>query len=195
MSRRWTQTELDYLEKYWGRKSQYLIAKKLNRTVEGISQKAKSIGLESWQKSVDDITVTELAKCFNMQWNTIIKCWIGKHGLPCRTQKVSERKNIHHIAIDDFWKWANRNKEKVHWERLEENVLGIEPHWVKPLRKELAKEPYRHRWDKTKKESLASDLKLEIFTESELCEKYETNPRALRQMLYRMKIWQRPIGL
>lgn len=48
------------------------------------------------------------------------------------------RKKLNHaykvIKIDEFWDWAEKNKEVVRFNKLEENALGKEPKWVKEKR-------------------------------------------------------------
>lgn len=47
----------------------------------------------------------------------------SKHGCPIKTKK-----KLNHaykvIKIDEFWDWAEKNKEVVRFNKLEENALG-----------------------------------------------------------------------
>lgn len=35
------------------------------------------------------------------------------------------------INLDEFWKWAEKNRTIIDFSQLEENVLGKEPEWLK----------------------------------------------------------------
>lgn len=39
------------------------------------------------------------------------------------------------VYLDEFWKWAEENKHLLDFSKLEENILGVEPDWVKQKRK------------------------------------------------------------
>uniref|UniRef100_UPI0035A0C918 hypothetical protein n=1 Tax=Jeotgalibaca porci TaxID=1868793 RepID=UPI0035A0C918 len=39
------------------------------------------------------------------------------------------------IDLDKFWSWARKNKKIVNWTRFEVGVLGVEPRWVREVRK------------------------------------------------------------
>jgi predicted DNA-binding protein YlxM (UPF0122 family) len=56
------------------------------------------------------------------------------HGLPIVNKNYRNRV-IKMVNIDDFWRWAEKNKKSINWSRVEENVLGKEPAWVAERRK------------------------------------------------------------
>jgi len=39
------------------------------------------------------------------------------------------------VCIEQFWQWAKKNRSLIDFSKLEENILGAEPEWVKKQRK------------------------------------------------------------
>lgn len=73
----WTAAEVEYLETWYGRRTDALIAKKLGRSVEGLHLKARRLGL---RKRDAGMTGREVAAIFGIDSGTIGKTWI-KRGL------------------------------------------------------------------------------------------------------------------
>lgn len=129
----WSNKEIDYLERFYGERSIEYIAQKLGRKPSAILRKARRIGLGAMTDYTDNLTTVQLAKALNVFQGTI-KNLIKRYGLPARRQKLYKG-YVYKISIENFWKWAEQNKQRIHWENVEKNVLGKEPLWVDEARK------------------------------------------------------------
>lgn len=129
----WSNKEIDYLERFYGERPIEYIAQKLGRKPSAILRKARRIGLGAMTDYTDNLTTVQLAKALNVFQGTI-KNLIKRYGLPARRQKLYKG-YVYKINVESFWKWAEQNKQRIHWENVEKNVLGKEPLWVDEARK------------------------------------------------------------
>jgi transposase len=130
----WTPEELDYLESCWGAISIKGIAKHLGRTENAVKIKAQRIGLGDPMEHYDGLTVNKLAEVLNVSYSNI-KYWIARNDFPARTKVFASKKKVLVITWQDFWKWAEENKQVIDFSRVEVGYLGPEPKWVAEKRK------------------------------------------------------------
>jgi hypothetical protein len=71
----WSATEVSYLERWFGMKSDAEIAKRLGRTVVGIRLKAKRLGMK---KKDAGYTARELGRQFGIDPTVITKSWVRR---------------------------------------------------------------------------------------------------------------------
>lgn len=135
MNRKWTISEIEYLENEWGSQSVPAIAKALDRTEIAITNKAWKLGLGRFTMSGDYITLYELFEALGYKAYTGTFKYFTNNGLPYRVQKVHNSKRVRVININSFWKWAEENKEIIDFSNTKENFLGKEPKWVAEKRK------------------------------------------------------------
>ena len=129
----WSNEEIDYLERFYGEKSIEYIAKKFKRKPSAVLRKARRMGLGAMTNYADNLTTVQLSKALNVYQGTI-KNLIKRYGLPARKQKLYKG-YVYKINVESFWKWAEHNKQRIHWENVEKNVLGKEPLWVNMARR------------------------------------------------------------
>lgn len=136
--RLWTEEEINYLEKNWGKSSVAWIAKKLNREYDAIKAKAYKLELGNYLNNSEFITAAELSKATNYD-NTSVRWWIEKMGLKAKKVKIGKgKKRFYRIKIDDFWEFA-KEYDNLDLTRFEDNVLAPEPLWATKRRKEQFK--------------------------------------------------------
>lgn len=191
---RWTEYETNYLIDNWGRKTLYVISKRLKRSESSVKQKAKLLGLGSWKLSSEYITINELASHFNTNTNSIAITWIQNNKLPCIKSKLSDKRYLTMIDIDKFWKWAEKHQELIKADCLEENSLGAEPKWFIEKRKADMKNPYKHFWGREKEDRLKYDLSKFCYTYDDLCKKYGVSYKTLNKKINQLGIMNRPIN-
>jgi hypothetical protein len=132
--RGWVKEELEYLQDAWGKVSIPTIAKNLGRTIFAVTNKATKLGLGRHLHSGDYITLNQLINCLVIsKGNTHKTRQLIENGIPYKTKK-SQKKAFRIIYVEDFWKWAKEHKELIDFAKLEENILGKEPEWVKEIR-------------------------------------------------------------
>lgn len=190
----WSSSETEYLKNNWGIKTNYEIAKRLNRSVISVREKAKRLELGSWKESSELITLNQLSKYCGMNQGNVWQSWCLNNGLKYTKRQSCSDKNIILINIDDFWKWAESHKDFIHTERIEENILGAEPQWLKEKRKADIANPYKHYWTREDESRLLYDLSKFCYTYDDLCKKYGIAYKTLNKKINQLGTKYRPIN-
>ena len=191
----WTKEEDDYLEEKWGILSIPSIAKKLGRSINGIKIRAFRKELGGNIKAGSYVTVLELIKAFGKEssYAWTVKRWV-KHGFPLK-HKVSIKKRIRVVDINDFWKWAENNKRLVDFSRLEVNALGVEPEWVKQKRTaDIKSKKFKITpWTKEEDTMLTSMVKSYRYTYTQISDVLNRSENAVKRRLTVLEIKERPV--
>lgn len=131
----WTKEEETLLSDLWGTESLETIAKKLNRTVSSIKNKAFLLGLGSFKENnYNGLTIKEISDLFNVNIDIVSVSWIGL-GLKYKVQKISKAKSYRYVEIKDLYEFLETNQNIWDSRNLEKNILGYEPEWLKQKRK------------------------------------------------------------
>ena len=131
----WTKEEETLLSDLWGTESLETIAKKLNRTVSSIKNKAFLLGLGSFKENnYNGLTIKEISDLFNVNIDIVSVSWIGL-GLKYKVQKISKAKSYRYVEIKDLYEFLEANQNIWDSRNLEKNILGYEPEWLKQKRK------------------------------------------------------------
>jgi len=193
--KKWSKEELEFLEKNWGKYTIPYIAKKLNRTIKAVKMKAYRIGLGRHIHSGEYITVNQLMKALgrNGGTNHTIKHWTQK-GLPVKTKRTLKKK-FKIIYIEEFWKWAKKNRMLIDFSKVEENILGEEPAWVKEQRKaDIAASRYKNTpWTKEEDSLLKSMLKLYRYSYRDISIRLRRTEGAIKRRMITLGIKERPL--
>lgn len=142
MRRNWTREEERYLVEQVGVSMVPNIAKRLNRSIYSVEVKMKRMGVYHTRNQVGMTTMGELAKLLGVDRNTV-KLWADRDNLPYMKKKTKHEKTFYFIDLVDFWNWANVNRAKIDFSRIDRHALPPEPDWVDPLRKEARLVNYR----------------------------------------------------
>jgi plasmid maintenance system antidote protein VapI len=86
----------------------------------------------------DFITKTYLARTLEIDVKVVSR-WIENHGLRSVKKVVALEKVVASINLDDFWKWAEQNKNLINWKKFKEGDLGAEPDWTLKAREDYRK--------------------------------------------------------
>lgn len=136
LNRAWTEEEDVYLEEHWGSKSIPTLAKNLGRSRNAVMVRKTRLGLGRFLDSGDYITYSQFLQAIYGIDNASSAYREPKieKGFPIRKKK---RGSISYrvIYLDDFWEWAEENKRLIDFSKMEENILGAEPDWVKRKRR------------------------------------------------------------
>lgn len=150
----WKNEEIEYLKENFGSEPIEEIARKLNRSVSAVILKSRRLRMGSISANMDNLSAYQLGKALGIQARDVVN-FINKYGLKARKVKLIKRR-VYRIKLSNFWKWAELNKDKIHWEKVEKNILGKEPQWVDVARKETditSKKKYS-KWSKYEKDKL-----------------------------------------
>ncbi len=123
------------LQRRYGKTTLKSISKKLNRSENAIEIKACRLGLSSALEATGELTAAEIANVFKIDAHVVVDRWIKDRELKAQYKAVKFTRKFWRIKIEDFWKWAEDNKEIINFSKLERNILGKEPSWVDLERK------------------------------------------------------------
>lgn len=140
----WSKEEIEYLETNVGTKKISTMAKELNKSECAVAIKLKKIGAGQTRFATGRLTASELANAFNVDRHVVVDNWIRAKGLKAFMKATREKRKFWQIDIDEFWNWAEENKDNINFSKLEPYVLGKEPDWVAEQRKIDFKQIPRH---------------------------------------------------
>ena len=194
----WKTHETNYLIDSWGYVSVDTIAKNLNRTKLAITQKAEKLKLGPFLQSGDYVTLQQLFKALrNYKGGTYtIKQWMDK-GIPVKKKKVRNC-GFQIVYLEDFWDWAERNRTIINFSKLEPNILGKEPKWVKEQRKadqEKNVQFKNNKWTKEEEQTLIVLLESYKYTYRELSLRLRRTETAIKRRVRDLGIKARPLRM
>lgn len=198
--RNWTQEEVEYLENSWGVVSIKRIARNLGRSINAIKLKANRLGLNDPRTHIDGITINQLSKVLNTDYN-ILKNWIKRYGLPAQQKLVACEQKVRIITYDDFWWWAEWNKHMIDFSRFEKGDLGPEPDWVEEKRKadQIKKlhvpKPHNTPWSKDDDAKLLWMLRQFKYTYPEIAKELKRTQSAVKRRILDLGLKERPVRL
>lgn len=137
MGKKWTVEEEDKILEKWGEVSIKKLAKSLKRSELAVINKARELGLKLSQveNQIDGILISDLSNVLGVT-SAKINNWIAKHELPLKIWSISSTRTVKYINLDDFWKWAEKNPERIYTKLFEKRALGAEPLWMIEKRKD-----------------------------------------------------------
>ena len=188
MSRRqWTNEEVDYLQDSWGGVSVKGIAKRLERSIPSIKNKARKLGLGDPMLHFDGITISQLMQALDKSYNTVYS-WIARYNMPVKEKLFMQEKRVKVIGYKEFWEWAEQHKELLNFAKIEENAIGAEPAWVKVKRSADKKRSQRTwlstAWTEKEDQRLLQMVKLTNMTYPELASLLSRTESSIRRRLY-----------
>lgn len=197
MIRYWTQEEITYLQDNYGVLSLSTLCAKLNRSEASIQNKVVRLKLGRWYHNLESITLNELANALSIDFGTA-KNWYENYGMPAKLKRF-DKSYFHVIRIEDFWSWAEKNKNMIEWDRFEKHLLGAEPDWVEDARKAKVLDRDRSKkkasWSKDEDAKLVWLLMQHKFTYPEICQELGRTHGAVKRRMYDLKIKLRPVYL
>lgn len=125
MRREWTKQEELYMEKKYTKQPIEKTAKILNRSIFSVKRKANRLQLNHY---ADYFNAKTIARCFNSDVSVVIR-WIQKFTLPCK-KVICPNQTRYLIDPNDFWKWAEENKNIINWSKYEKLSICPEPSWL-----------------------------------------------------------------
>lgn len=196
-STKWSKGEINYLTDNWGTVSMAHICKKLNRSEYAILNKVHRLDLGRYIENGDYITVRQLflALGHNNFDSYKIKSWIENRHFPIKL-KGSKVKKIRVIHLDDWWKWAEKNKNFLDFSKFTRYALGAEPSWVEPKRQNDIILNYKYkttRWTKKEDEYLLFLVNEFKYSYKEMSDLMGRTVGAINRRLNDLNVKSRPI--
>lgn len=194
---KWTQEEEKYLIENWGMHSVSTIAKKLGRTENAVVVRKCRLGLGAFLESGDYVTWNQLQRAIGCNSGSTYKMisWVTNRSFPVHTKRVNNN-SFRIVYLDEWWDWAEKNRDLLDFSKFEENVLGLEPDWVKGKRKhdcEKSRKYKKTHWTKAEDEKLRRLLSKGKYTYDELSKMLCRTNGAIQRRICELKITERPV--
>ena len=197
MNRTWTKEEVEYLKEKWGNVSIPILAKKLNRSVNAVKLKAGRLNLGPMLENGAYVTLNQLAialtgKNFSSYCK---KSWIENRGMPVHNKKVINN-TFKIIYLDEFWKWAEKNRSFLDFSKMETLTLGKEPEWVNEQRKKDYTSnalQRKDKWTPYEDDKLRYLLKQQKYGYAEVAEILHRSEGAIQRRCADLGIRERPV--
>ncbi len=197
-NKNWTAEEFALLDEQWGCKNIATIARNLGRSINAVRLKASLRGLGSHLHRGTHITFNELLKTLGWVsgYGEVYRVWKEK-GLKIKQHKV-DKCSFRVIDIEDFWKFAENNRELFDFSRFEKNSLGIEPDWVDVKRKADTKKrrlvkPHNEAWTPAEDSELIRLLKMHRYGYAELEQRLGRTAGAIQRRVLDLNLKERPV--
>lgn len=196
--RNWTQAEKDYLAENWGTVSVERIAENLNRPVGGVINMKGRMGLGAYLDSGDYITLNQLLCAFqgtNAGYSYKTISWVKKRGMPVHSRKVN-KKRVKVVYLEEFWKWAEKNRSFLDFSKMEPLALGEEPDWVAEQRRKDA-HAFAHQrkdpWTVYEDRQLERLLREHKYGYAELSDLLRRSSGAIQRRINDLGLRERPV--
>ena len=192
----WSEEDKNYLDENWGTVSIPTLATTLNRSIEAIKLKAGKMGLGRHLHSGEYITLNQLMQALGRGGigTYALTSWVEKRGLPVKYKKtINKRYRV--IYLNDFWKWAEKNKTFIDFAKFEENMLGEEPTWVKEQRKadQMFKAFKTTPWTLSEDDLLKTMLNRFCYSYRDISQRLMRTEGAIKRRMLDLKLKQRPL--
>lgn len=194
-TKKWSKEDIEFLNEKWGSASIESIAKYLNRTDEAVRYKAFRLGLPAFTECVDGVLLTEFADVIGIDYKRMLR-WKSKYHFPVISKKITKQTNRYYVNIDEFWKWAKSHDHLIDFSKIDENILGAEPSWVKKQRevdKRADKSPLK-RWTAKEEQKLIKMVNQFKFTYDDLSNEFGRPQRSIYEKLKELNIDARPVA-
>lgn len=185
----WTKEENNYLEDKVGKVKISTIAKNLNRTVNAVISQIERIGVANTKLESGKITGSELSRLCNVDSHTVYDFWIKKKDLPAQFRVTKLKSRYWLIDVEEFWEWAEKNKDLINFTKIDAHVLLPQPDWVELERKRDRRTiPKRKqaKWTDAEDERLINMLNAG-YNRNEIADKMQRSERAIQRRISRLR--------
>ena len=195
----WTPDDEDMLREAWGTRGGIPgIARALGRSEYAVKCRAQKLKLGPYRCGGALVSLLQVAQtilgemlCGSVTYSMMR--W-ERRGLPVHKTRV-QNTLWKQVDIEEFWTWAEKNKDVLDFSRFEENALGIEPAWVKQKRKidqrnRLTTTPKKCRWSPQEDAVLASMCEAGKYTHEDLQKVFQRTSSSIRRRIYDLALPQ-----
>ena len=196
--KRWTPEDEEILCECWGTMTVAGLCKKLNRSKNAVVVKVNRLGLPPYLESGEYITMRQLILALGYSGSSDsykIKSWIQNRGFPVRNKRHT-KKVVRVVFLDEFWKWAEKNRSFLDFSKMKPLALGEEPDWLAEQRRKdfkayalQRKEP----WTVDEDSRLKMLLKQHKYGYAELSEMLRRSTGAIQRRCTDLGLKERPV--
>ena len=195
-ARKWTLEEKQYLEDNWGTLSIGTIAKNLSRSRNAIEVMKNRLGLGAFLDNGDYVTMNQLLVTLGIRSGGYKKIsWIQNRNFPVHKKRVGTN-SFKVVYLEEFWEWAEKNRDLLDFSKFEENILGIEPEWAKEKRRHDVQKNRKYittPWTAAEDQKLIRLLNRQKYSYEELSRELRRTNGAIYRRIYTLGLKDRPI--
>ena len=196
LNRNWTPAEEEYLQEAWGTTSILTIMKNLNRSRHAIDVRARRLGLGPFLEAGDYITFHQLLLTLGVSgdgYKTV--SWVKNRDFPLHSKRVGTN-TFKVVYLEEFWSWAEKNKDLLDFSKFEKNSLGLEPSWVPEKRRhdfEKSQKYIKTPWTPAEDKRLLYLVSKQQYTYDELSKMLRRTNGAIQRRLCDLGAKERPV--
>ena len=138
--KKWSESEINYLDKYWGRKELAYLSIRLKRTKKAVVLKSKRMKLGASTKADEYLTARQVAKILNVDSHVVLR-WVEKYNLKAERKILLYKRRFFLIQHCDLLEWLENNQDKFDSRKIDSLNFGYEPEWLQGKRERDKKLP------------------------------------------------------
>jgi plasmid maintenance system antidote protein VapI len=194
-SKTYSDEEIAIIDELVGTHTLNSIAKKLGRPLEGLRVKVIELGYGDLHMEAGTYSAKALAEAIGVS-HEAVRRWVLTKGLPAKKKSRYtgvDRKDMHyHITIDDFWKWAEKNKDFIEFNKIPLDSLPPEPAWVMYERRKQFYRPAKQKiWTPEEDETLLDYYYKQALKQREIADKMGRTQNSIEKRLKRLREMQK----
>ena len=196
-NKKWSKQEEEYLIEKWGTLSVKTIAKNLGRSENAIMVRKGRLGLGAFLESGEYVTWNQLHLALGIGPvdNYKMISWVQNRDFPVHTKRVREN-SYKVVYLEEWWEWAEKNRDLLDFSKFEEGVLGCEPEWVKAKRRHDIEKKQKYimtPWTKIEDDRLIRLVQKQQYTYDDLSKMLRRTNGAIQRRLCDLGVKDRPI--
>lgn len=138
--KKWSESEINYLDKYWGVHTLISLSTRLKRTKKAVVLKTKRLKLGASTRADEYLTARQVAKILNVDSHVVLR-WVEKHSLRAERKILLYKRRFFLIKHCDLLEWLESNQDKFDSRKIDLLNLGYEPEWLQGKRERDKKLP------------------------------------------------------
>jgi hypothetical protein len=197
-ARNWTVDEIDYLQEHWGYTSIKTIAKNINRSEIAVMQKASKLKMGAHLENSQYLSLNQLLLTVGRRGGNAYSIkLLTEKGMKIKKHKVRNC-SFRVVEIEEFWRFAELNKDLFDFSRFERNSLGVEPEWAtvkrnEDMKKNRAQKQHSDAWTPAEDAELIRLLKLHRYGYAELEQRLRRTAGAIQRRVIDLGVKERPV--
>lgn len=132
--KKWSESEINYLNEHWGKNTLFGLSIHFKRTKVAIHIKAKRMNLGAITRADEYMTANQVAVLLKVDRHTVIR-WIISHNLKAEREVMLFKRRLWMIKHCDLCKWLKNNQNRFDSKKIELFGLVYEPLWLQEKRK------------------------------------------------------------
>lgn len=197
-ARNWTAEEEDFLCENWGKLSVPKLCEHLTRSKNAVIVRVNRLGLPAFLDNGEYLTLNQLIGAVTGSENSYsykTTSWVKNRGLPVHSKRVNNC-SFKIVYIDEFWKWAEKNRSFIDFSKMEPLTLGKEPPWVpEQRRRDFASFALQRKdpWTSVDDQRLVHLLKQHKYGYAEMSKMLQRSAGAIQRRCTDLGLKERPV--